>query len=191
MKATNIPYIIIILLLVVIFLLRECGPGSKPVPPKVDTVYIDSIVLVPVFHHYSIPKPYAVIDTFIIPAFVDTALILADWFLKRDYELPIIDDSTGKLTLTTSVSKNQLGAYQVQGTLKQLWRTQTITKTITLQERNKLLAGFILGYNGKDIGIAPTLYYLSKKHHLYSVSYDPFNKVGYAGMGWVIKLKGE
>lgn len=179
MKVANIPYIIIIGLLVVIFFLRECRKVDNFTPPSADTVYVyvDSIVLVPVYHHYPVPTPYQVIDSFFIPAKVDTALILADWFLKRNYELVIVDDSTGKLTLKTSVQKNRLGEYELQGALHRLWRTKIKTETITLQERNKLLAGFILGYNGRDMGVAPTIYFLSKKTHLYSISYDPFNKV--------------
>ena len=69
-------------------LVSEEGPESPIFPVKPDTVYIDSIM-------YVFEK-------------VDTAAIIADYELKRQYLVPLFDDQRGKLELTLNTQYNKL-----------------------------------------------------------------------------------
>jgi hypothetical protein len=189
MKAKYIPYIIIGILLVVIFFLRECTPKPKPCPPPSIVTTIDT-QYIPVDHYYPVPYPVVTIDTFEVPSIVDTAKILADYFKLRIYERKIGNDSIGYCTLTDSVTKNKLRGSHLKGTWKTYTKTTTITNDITIPLRNRVFLGMQIGSDLNSMMIIPTATLLTKKDKTtYSVGYDPFSKVGYIGIQFKITLK--
>lgn len=188
MKTKWIPYLIIGLLLVVIFFLRECSPEPKPCPPPSVVTHTDTI-LVPVDNPYPVPVPGDVVYI-PVPADVDTQEILKDYFARVPYERKLGNDTVGYLTLYDTVTKNRLTSYRLKGTWKVIEHTTTITYNITTPLRNRVFLGLQIGSNLNAMTIVPTATLLTKKDKtLYSFGYDPFNGVGYVGMQFKIVLK--
>ena len=119
---------------------------------------------------------------------MDTAAILADWFKMRIYNRTLINDTSGCLSITDTVFKNQLQGYALQGELRALYRTKVITTTVYPTLKNKLFVGLNLGYSieNSDMSVIPNLNLLTKKEHLYNLGYDPFGKQVYFGIGFKI-----
>ena len=91
---------------------KETKP-DKPILPLVsDTIYLDSII-------YIVQK-------------VDSAAIIADYILKKDYQLTLFDNKeNGKLTVAPTVQYNKLTGLDYSFTPIQ--RVTTITKERTWQ----------------------------------------------------------
>jgi hypothetical protein len=68
----------------------EEQPENPVLPVRFDTVYIDTVVYI--------------VQT------VDTAAIIADYVLKRNYYATLFDNTYGKLNLSLSTQYNRLGA---------------------------------------------------------------------------------
>jgi hypothetical protein len=184
-----VPYIIIAILLVVIIFLRECSPKPKPCPPPTVITHTDTIH-VPV--NVPFPEPYPVnhIDTFTIPAVIDTAAILKDYYALNIYDRTIINDSTGLLIIHDSVTHNRLKRYSLTGHINMIELTTTITNDVTIPLRNRVFLGMQIGSNLNSLMIVPTATLLtSKDKTCYTVAYDPFSKVGYVGVQFKIILK--
>jgi hypothetical protein len=188
MKTKWIPYMIIGLLLVVIFFLRECTPKPKPCPPPSIVTHTDTIK-VPVDKPYPVPVPGEIIYV-PIPSDIDTQEILKDYFAQKTYTRTLIDDSTGKLVIRDTVTQNKLKRYHLEGHLNVIEHTTTITNDITVPLRNRVFLGLQIGSNLNSMMIVPTATLLTKKDKtLYTLAYDPFSKVGYVGMQFKIILK--
>ena len=181
MKA-KVPYIIIAVLLVIIGIMQQCKETPKPI---ITTIIRDSIINTTVDRWHAAPKPIRIVDTFNIPANVDTALILADYYKLRHYSLPIGTDSTGDLTLNTTVQNNQLGAYRITGHYKTYIRT--ITESKAAESKRKIFVGTTV-MAGENMGIAANLMYINRQDRAFSVAYDPFNKQAFATVYFKIKL---
>jgi len=188
-----IPYLAIALLLVIVFLQRECNK-PKPCPPTVidtisvihntDTLYVEKTVYKPkpVYVHDSIPP-----DTvwFSLP----DSLITADYFRVRDYDILLRDDSAAKLSLLAKVYMNTLLKSELRGQVYQ--KTTTIIQDHYVQQppRIKIYAGFTTGAMLPDKFIfAPSLAVNTKRDHLYMLGYDPVNKLPYVTFLWKISL---
>jgi len=185
----SIPYIIIAILLVVIFFLRECSPVPKPCPPPSIVTHTDTNH-VPVNIPFPVPFPVNHIDTFTVPADVDTAAILKDYYALNTYDRTIINDSTGHLIIHDSVTHNRLKRYSLTGHMNMIEHTTTITNVITKPLHNRIFLGMQIGSNLNSIILLPTATLLTKKDKtLYSIGYDPFSKVGYIGVQFKIILK--
>jgi hypothetical protein len=184
----SIPYIIIAILLVVIIFLRECSPKPKPCPPP--SVFTHTVTIhVPVNIPFPVPFPVNHIDTFTVPADVDTAAILKDYYALNIYVRTILDDSSGHLIIHDSVTHNRLKRYSLTGHINIIEHTTTITNDITKPLRNRVFLGLQIGSNLNSIMLFPTATLLTKKDKtIYSIAYDPFSKVGYVGVQFKIIL---
>jgi len=78
-------------------------------------------------------------DTVTMLQQVDSAAILADWILKREYSGRVIEDSTGTVDYTATVQYNQLRMLGIDYTPIQ--RTVTTTRTIERRLPPFLLVG--------------------------------------------------
>lgn len=195
MKTTKlIPYMIIIILILVIFLQRECKNCPEKTNVQDSVIYqVDTITLNNTVYF---PKPYKVIDTIlqhdtIFKNHYDTVQAVKDYSLYRKYDLALINDSTGKVNCLVDVQFNQIAKYQLKGTIYD--RTKIIEHHTFVKEEkhNKLFVGAKIGYSLPDTSMlfAPELMFLTKKDHAYSASYEPFRKIASVGIFWKIRLK--
>lgn len=191
MKNLIQPIVILALLLALILVLsRECGhkPEIKIVSGKdVITVKIDTVKLAGKTVYK--PIPYQTIDTAYVLRDVDTAFILRDWMKTRKYTVPIFADTNGNINLLVDVYQNQISKYQVDGYLTPHHTFVQHNTVIIEPSRNKVFIGFQLGAILPDkIITAPTVMLCTKQDHLYTIGYDPLNKVPLIGVLWKIRL---
>jgi hypothetical protein len=189
MKLTHLPYLIILALLAVIFLQRECHHcPSCPGSDTIITSHTDTLIITR-NHYLPAPPPDTIIATNTI--FPDTAAILADYSALKIYNRTLLDDSTGKITLLDSVQFNALQGSQFSAVLFPKHTVETITHTTYLPEppKQKVFAGISVGafYPLKPI-LAPQVSLLTKKDHLYSLGYDPFSRILVLNSSWKIRL---
>lgn len=184
-----IPYLVIALLLVIIFLQRECN-RPKPCPPTIDTIAVthdtDTITIIKQIQK---PYPVAVHDSFPVFIPVDTGAILADYYKVREYDITLQNDSAAKLSLLAKVYMNTLLKSELHGQVYQ--KTTTIIQDHYVQQppRIKIYAGFTTGAMLPDKFIfAPSLAVNTKRDHLYMLGYDPINKMPYVAFLWKISL---
>jgi len=188
-KVKVIPLVIIGVLIVLLFLQREC---SNPVVNQVndtivisDTITRDRIVnKVKTVVKY---KPITVVDCIFV--YADTAEILSDYNKLKIYKRNLWKDDVADITSFDTVYQNSLlgshleAKFHVRDTT--IIRTQIVKEAI--KPRNKVFVGLQLGYIKPDGFIsAPTLHFLTKKDNMYSLGYDPFNKAYLIGMSWKI-----
>lgn len=182
---TNLSYItLIVVLIAIIVLQRECNKPVQPEPKvivKIDTVYIptrDTFFL-------DRPLPVEVIkngvaqvitkhDTSwqVIKEPVDSAAILADYMLTRIYKQDFIT-KYGHITVNDTIEQNKLRGLGALLTLNIPIVNTTITKPIS--PKAKLYVGFNVGSNGSTLGFGPNVLLQTKQDHLYGLgaSYLP------------------
>ena len=197
MKATKLlPYFVISGLILIILLQRECNPLKVDplVITKDTTIYqIDTLTFNNTVY---LPKPYKVIDTLfqhdtIFRTKYDTVTAVKDYSLYRKYDLALINDSAGIMNCLVDVQFNKVAKYQLKGTLYDRTKIVEHNHYVVEEKRNKVFAGLQLGYSIPDTTmlVAPTLQFLTKKDHLYSVSYEPFRRIAEVGIFWKIQFK--
>ena len=194
MKA-NLSIFIIAGLLVYIFFAQECvHPKQSKETSRFDTVTLTITKEVPVNIYHSKPYPVRVVDSFFQQ--VDTTAIRAnsieiwrDYNRSRVYDIPVINDSNGVLTLRGSVQFNELQAYSITGHYNAVRTTQTITNNIVPAKRNKVFLGATVASDLTSISVFPTATLLTRKEHFYSIGYNPFTKSGYAGIALKISFR--
>jgi hypothetical protein len=183
-----------ILLLSVILIMRECKPRPEVIAPRVEidtlTLY-DTIKLPGAILWY--PKPVYITkpsDT-IFRTHEDTTGAVTDYQLTRSYCLPVVDDSNGKIDVYADLQYNKIKNWTYDATFYQ--KTLVVDKTTIVKEKpkSKLFVGFNTGYSIQDTSmmLAPAISFLTKKDHLYGVSYEPFKKVAEVQFMWKIKLR--
>ena len=180
------PYIIIIILLVVIFLQRECSrPQPCPDPVvRVDTVYrYDTIPYTP---PPMTPKPGNVIEN-TIPQKIDSLAVARAYFSKRFGVDTLVNDSLYLLSLRWEVTENAPTLFQP--TIINRKPTTIISHTPVEKAKNKVFVGFTVNRLPSDYGLSASLALLTKRENLYTVSYDLRNKDVQAGIYWKIKFK--
>lgn len=173
-------------------LLRECGSPVEPpedhktdtiiqIIYKTDTLSINNTVYYPVYD--------TVFDS--VPVFsLDTAQVFDDYYKYRVYNENLWKDSLADLNVRAVVWKNELIFAKLHG---EIFRT-TIIKTevhehyIKEKSVRKLYVGIQAKVSYDNLGVVPTLMFQTKKDHLYSAGYDPFNKSVYAGTYFKIRF---
>lgn len=188
-------FILVLILLVIILITRECrGPKTQAV--KADTVTTEKVIveLDTIVRTKIVQKivPYETIDCLYYD--VDTGAILADYNRVRVYRRLLWSDSMADITLTDTVFRNQLQGAKIKAFFFTHDTTRIITRiinTLPPPPRNKVFIGFQTGMiiPTNKIIITPTLTLNTRRDHLYSIGYDPFNKSAYVGLGWKIKLR--
>jgi hypothetical protein len=180
----NIQWFIIITLMLVVFLQRECHRCPKcPEPLKPDTLYMyDSI---PVTPPPITPKPGRVEDVE-LPVNIDTMAIVREYFAKRYGEDTLIDSRDLFLSLRWEVQENRPTMFQP--TIINRKPTTVISYHLD-QPRNKVFAGIYVGGNAEQFGAGPEIALLTKQDNLYTLNYDIVNKTINGGVMWKIRIK--
>ena len=167
----NIQTIIIIGLVVVIFLLRECDGGKEVEPEierivKVETRY-DTIIksvptYIPEYRTKVITK--TIHDT--IQLTIDTAAILEDYFATYSY-IDTVDADSISLVIFDTISQNKIISRGIDYSL--IYPTTTITKERIINER-EFYVGFGLGGNKSQISyLTSELMFRTKKKQIYGI----------------------
>jgi len=171
------PWIIIIILIGIIFFLRECTPVPEcpecPDPDTIEVVRYDTVRYEVV--HYQPQIVYK--DHFVeVNKMVDTAAILADFFTHNYYADTLVNDSLAFVLIEDTVTQNQIA--HRRKTIRIFPATVYKTTTVTKQAdpRRKLFVGLGVGRSVESFGLAPSLLYISKKETAYSLSFDVLNK---------------
>jgi len=188
----KIPYVIIGALIVIIIMMRSCGP-SIPDPDvvtvtKTDTVWVkgkDSIVYKPGIIKI-IPGDTVYKD-------VDTVAILKDYFSKVVYNDTIKIDTFGYVLVKDTITQNRVSNRTSVLNYKFPVVTNTITNTITLPPKTQLYVGFdIVGASTQPINyFGPSVLLKTKKDQMYTggVGVTPGGWGGKFGMLWKVKIK--
>jgi hypothetical protein len=188
MKPTYIVIIVLVAVIAILLLTKGCGqPKPKPdIITKIDTTYIKSTDTV--YHHLrgkTVYQPYSVYVEVGVPANVDTAAILADYFMVREYADSAYNDSV-KIHYSAVVNRNALKSMELSYklTLPQMVVTKSSTLTV-----NKQLAfiGLDLTSNGTNLGIYPSIYF-DTRYAMWGAGYDPLNRSVKFGVYRKIKL---
>jgi len=184
------PWIIIIMLVALLGIQRECSRME----PVVEHIYQNDTIWMP---GDTVLKPYPVVeidtnyitiyDSTIIIQQVDTTAILRDYFTHRySYNNVLVDDSNTFVSIDWHVNRNRL--ISVKPYVINRKPTAYIT---TIQEvekkRNRYFAGIGIGRSPSSFGLAPSVALLTKREHLYSIHYDVLNKDFYFTMYWKIR----
>ena len=184
---------IIIILLAMLFLQRECSrpPVGDPEPDTlriIKTVYKDTIII------KEVPKPYPVevikIYEFEIPAEIDSLGIFLAYMSKNIYHRTLMDDSTALISIIDTVHQNQLWGSRLEYRNRQ---PVTIHETYIIHPppdpRFQLYAGGFVAGNQDYFGAGPAIFAKTKRDHLYGLGYDAINKTAQIHMQWKISLK--
>ncbi len=184
--------LIILVLIVVIFLQRECG--NKPPPePRIVTVY-DTLRYTDTLYQ---PKPFNVVkyvykdihhyklDTCYVMGEVDTIAILQDYFATVVYKDTILNDTNGIVTIYDTISENRIQSRSVH---KRFYPTTYIIHS-EKPPRTKVFVG--LGVNGwvDKFGVSANIGLMTKRDHLYTLYYTPINQSVGFNIYWKIKIK--
>jgi hypothetical protein len=107
MKIERITWIIIIILLYLLFIQRECNREEvKPPVPTVEYVYIYDTV--EKFVYVDKPIPINIYDTIYLSGTIDTVYVLGDYFKVKVYDDVLVDDSCLYFRLKETVTKNEI-----------------------------------------------------------------------------------
>ncbi len=189
-------WIVIAVLVVIILLLRSCGPGTggtnEPDTVRVvDTTYIDVIKEVPVYK----PGPVIYIPGDPVPGTpVDTAAILKDYFAKVVYKDTIRLDSLGFIYVKDTISQNRIQSRKLAFDYKIPIIKETTTITIPPKPKLQVYGGIEMMV-GAPTGLTyfgPALTLKSKKDQMYSIGagINPTGGIQYKfGTSWKIRLK--
>ena len=184
----TLPWIIIVLLLVVILLQRECSHRPECPPVRVDTIPGDTVFTI---SNIPIYKP-VYIDTVNWQKVqinresdstkwanepIDTTEIIKEFYSRQIYKRTLKDDSSAYIFLTDTVTQNRLLESRL---IFQNRRPCSIIDNSygRIQLNNSpigLYAGFALGRSSREFGIGPSMMLL-RKNSCYSVVYDMTNK---------------
>ena len=168
----NIQNVLIVVLVIIILFTRACSgdKNNQTIPDPItitktitkwDTLKIDSLVYVPKWR----TKVNTIHDT--IPANIDTAEILKDYYSTYVYIDTLSLDSLGSIVISDTISKNSILFRDVQSNI--FIPTTTVTNTVYLYKREF--------FGGISVGSTPTaiqnlngeLLFVNKKRQSYGV----------------------
>jgi len=170
----NFQTILIVALVIIILLMRECSGGKQSTTPRIETKTVTEYVTVEKETKVYVPKIRTIIktriDTFNTP--IDTAAILADYYAEKYYDDEQNLDSLYLVILDT-LSQNSITGRQIKYTLKYPVTTVTIKEYINQREL----------YYGVGLDIASfnffggELFYRTKKSQGYGLGIGINNKI--------------
>lgn len=203
LKRLDLKTLLIIGLIIIVILMRACDSGVKApgetmkidgkkyevLKRTVDTVKVK----VPTIEYRAGKNIYSETPIYVeVPAKVDTASILKDYYAKRVYiDTLKLKDDLGYVIVNDTVHQNSL--------LGRMWNAQvnktTIKEQIIVKElpRNQVYIGLVGGFDKKNIVnfAGPSLILKTKSDKIYSlgVGYSGDKTVSVqGGIYWKIKL---
>lgn len=191
MKRTIPHYVIIIILIGIIFLQRECHRC-----PEVQTSYkVDTIPgdIIPSVIELSRPDPYFIFVDTGRQVFVDTAAILRDYFARVVYLDTLKDDSSAFIAILDTVTQNRLQGRKLYYANR---KPTSIIHSTAIQptdpERLKLYAGAMLAIApGERTEIGPSIFMTTPKGYGYSYAYGFNEKTHTLSIVWRISLRNK
>lgn len=193
----TVSVLINILLIGLVLMVRECGTNCPDIPSMGDTVTMvthttDTLTLDGKTEYF--PVPFVVYDTLrdtVYRTHTDTLKAMHDYQLLRAYRLALFDDTNGKIDVLANVQFNKIQSWHYDGKVYNHQTTIERHHYVMEKPRIKLFAGLSVGYQIPEakMQLAPGLALLTKKEHLYTASYDPFNNTVQLGMFFKIRLK--
>lgn len=167
----DIKTLLIVVLVAIILLMRECsgkeGKGIAKNEPititqtvtKWDTVTIDSLVYIPKWK----TKIETIHDT--VPANIDTLDILKDYYTKYFYTDTLDLDSLGSIVINDTISRNSILFREIQPNI--FIPTTTVTNTVYINKR-EFYGGFGLKGRTDQINyLGGELLYRTKNKQVY------------------------
>ena len=170
----DIRNLIILVLIVVILLLRQCsGDGGEITPSeptivtkvetKYDTITIDKKVYVPKWK----TKIVTQVDSILVNTPIDTLEVLKDYYAKNVFVDKIELDSLGFVTITDTIWKNTLFNRLVESEL--IIPTTTVTQTEYINPR-EFYVGFGLNGTSKQFNyIGGSILYRTRKKQAFGL----------------------
>jgi hypothetical protein len=180
--------------------IRIDGKKYEVIKHEIDTVDIVKTKVVTkkgedIYHETIVEKEV------IIPAVIDTAALLKDYYSKVLYkDVLVLPDSLGTVAVTDTISQNKILGRTFNASVKQ----RTIKETMIVKEpaRNQLYYGLNGGFNKEDVvsSIGAGLILKTKKDKIYQFNLGVNNRVvdgttgglsPYVGFGtyWKIRVK--
>jgi len=170
----DIRNLIILVLIVVILLLRQCsGDGGEITPSeptivtkvetKYDTITIDKKVYVPKWK----TKIVTQVDSILVNTPIDTLEVLKDYYAKNVFVDKIELDSLGFVTITDTIWKNTLFNRQVSSDI--IIPTTTVTQTEYINPR-EFYIGFGLNGTSKQFNyVGGSILYRTRKKQAFGL----------------------
>jgi hypothetical protein len=176
------------------------GKAYEVIKHEIDTIDIVKTKVVTkkgedIYHETIVEKEV------IIPAIVDTAALLKDYYSKVLYkDVLVLPDSLGTVAVTDTISQNKILGRTFNASVKQ----RTIKETTIVKElpKNKLFYGFEGGFNKQDVvsHVGMGLLFNTKSDKIYQLGLGVANRVtdgtngGFTpyingGVYWKIRLK--
>ena len=186
-------WIVIVVLLAIILIQRGCMKPDTIVEERVVHSVDTVIEITPKPYPVEVYKPYPVYEVkdslVFVPADVDTAFILKDYFRHNFYKDTILDDSNGFIVISDVLYQNSIESRSKSITMYD--RTVYIHIVDERKPVNKIFAGLNLGYGFKyDRPIfGADVLLVTKKDNAYSLGYDVFNNAVSGTMYWKIRLR--
>jgi hypothetical protein len=176
------------------------GKAYEVIKHEIDTVDIVKTKVVTkkgedIYHETIVEKEV------IIPAVIDTAALLKDYYSKVLYkDVLVLPDSLGTVSVTDTISQNKIWGRTFDAKVKE----RTIKETMIVKElpKTQVYYGFTCGFNKEDVvsNVGAGLLVKTKKDKIYQVGVGVANRVTdgtngtlspYIGGGvyWKIKFK--
>lgn len=188
----NLSTLIILILIVILILQRECNSPQPPINSTVvtkietkwDTLKIDSLVYVPKWK----TRTETIHDT--IPSGIDTLSILKDYYAKYFYTDTLDLDTLGNIVINDTVSRNIIVSRRIK---PNVFIPTTTIHSNTTTNKTRLYTGINMSANRQSLNQAGVnLMLKTKKSKMYGVGIG-FNRdlqpVISGSLYWEIKLK--
>jgi hypothetical protein len=161
----NIQSLLIVVLIVIIFLLRNCSSPIKPTERIIRDTIVEYVTIEKEYPVY-VPKIKYVtkidIDTFTTP--IDTAAILSDYYSIKTYEDKQVLDSLD-ITITDTISQNQIMGRYLKYNFT--YPRKTIKETIYINPREFYVGFGLTGDQSQINYLGSELMYRNKKKQAY------------------------
>ncbi len=176
------------------------GKKYEVLKHTIDTIEVEKVKVVTkkgedIYHEVIVEKEVQ------IPAVVDTAALLKDYYSKVLYkDVLVLPDSLGTVAVTDTISQNKILGRTFDANVKQ----RTIKETLIVKEpaRNQVYYGLNGGFNKADVvsSVGAGIMLKTKKDKIYQFTLGVNNRVvdgttggfsPYVGFGtyWKIKVK--
>jgi len=193
MSLKTAPWIIIIVLIVLLVLQRECKRCPEVVPcPEIDTTYLtDTVTYLDTVY---IPKHFIKYDTIektiFIPTDIDSMAIVKAYFDTYYVIDTIINDTNVFLVIRDKIGQNEIQERAILDLII-FPHNKFITKTEIepYKPKNKVFLGVGIGRSLDEFGLSANVMLLNKKDNAYQLSYDVLNQDIYFTMFWKLKFR--
>lgn len=184
--------LLVVFLLLVIFLLRQCTP--QPEHPasthSVDTI-TDTIFIHDTITEYT--PAQTIFDTIYPGIPFDTLALIEDYF-KVIISNDTLRGENYEVAIEDIITRNRIQKRSAVVTVKEVITTiheidSIYYTTECPKPRTKVYAGFGVGGWTDKAGFSPAIAVNTKKDNLYTASYDVINKTAWVHLYWKIKLR--